>query len=28
LTFSLGRALKEVEGDETQVFSFNIGTTF
>ncbi|MBL4742264.1 MAG: BamA/TamA family outer membrane protein, partial [Idiomarina sp.] len=28
LTFSLGRALKKVEGDETQVFSFNIGTTF
>ncbi|OIM99932.1 outer membrane protein assembly factor BamA [Idiomarina sp. MD25a] len=28
LTFSLGRALKEVEGDETQIFSFNIGTTF
>jgi len=28
LTFSLGRALKEVAGDETQVFSFNIGTTF
>jgi outer membrane protein insertion porin family len=28
LTFSLGRALKEIEGDETQIFSFNIGTTF
>lgn len=28
LTFSFGRALREFEGDETQVFSFNIGTTF
>ncbi|EKE84842.1 outer membrane protein assembly factor BamA [Idiomarina xiamenensis] len=28
LTFALGRPLKEVEGDETKVFTFNIGTTF
>jgi len=28
LTFSVGRPLKEVEGDEVQTFSFNIGTTF
>lgn len=28
LTFSLGRPLKSEDGDKTQVFSFNIGTTF
>ncbi len=28
LTFSLGRPLKSEFGDKTQVFSFNIGTTF